>query len=92
MLAPSRAIIEGEQRYTEIHSPVLAIYAVPHMPPDPAISNDPAKLAAFDARDEATTWAQAKAFETGVPTARVVRLPHAHHCVFLSNERMFCAR
>ena len=30
--------------------------------------------------------AQAKAFETGVPTARVVRLPHADHHVFRSNE------
>jgi hypothetical protein len=30
--------------------------------------------------------AQAGAFEKGVPTARVVRLPHAHHYVFMSNE------
>jgi pimeloyl-ACP methyl ester carboxylesterase len=32
------------------------------------------------------TEAQAKAFEAGVPSARVVRLPHARHEVFLSNE------
>ena len=30
--------------------------------------------------------AQAKAFEAGVPSARVVRLPHARHEVFSSNE------
>jgi pimeloyl-ACP methyl ester carboxylesterase len=29
---------------------------------------------------------QLNAFETGVPTARVVKLPGAHHYVFLSNE------
>ncbi|HEX3375083.1 MAG TPA: alpha/beta hydrolase [Edaphobacter sp.] len=32
------------------------------------------------------TEAQAKAFEAGVPSARVVRLPHARHEVFSSNE------
>jgi hypothetical protein len=41
---------------------------------------------AAEARDEADTGAQAKAFESGVPSARVVRLPHANHYVFLSNE------
>ena len=30
--------------------------------------------------------AQAKAFESGVPTARVVRIPNANHYVFLSHE------
>ena len=29
---------------------------------------------------------QAKAFETGVPTARVVRIARANHYVFVSNE------
>jgi non-heme chloroperoxidase len=32
------------------------------------------------------TEAQARAFEAGVPSARVVRLPHARHEVFSSNE------
>jgi hypothetical protein len=41
---------------------------------------------AAEARDEANTGAQAKAFESGVPSARVVRLPHANHYVFFSNE------
>ena len=30
--------------------------------------------------------AQAKAFEEGVPTARVIRLRHANHAVYVSNE------
>lgn len=34
----------------------------------------------------ALTERQAKAFENGVPSARMVNLPGAHHYVFLSNE------
>jgi hypothetical protein len=32
------------------------------------------------------TGAQASAFQNGVPSSRVVRLPHANHFVFFSNE------
>jgi hypothetical protein len=49
-------------------------------------SRDCAERAAGDARDEAASGAQAKAFEIAVPSARVVRLPHANHFVFISNE------
>jgi alpha-beta hydrolase superfamily lysophospholipase len=41
---------------------------------------------AAESRDLETTGAQAKAFESGEPSARVVRLPHANHYVFNSNE------
>jgi pimeloyl-ACP methyl ester carboxylesterase len=81
---PARAIQTGEQKYTNIPVPILAIYAVPH-DLGPA-GGDAAARAAFEANDEATTGAQAKAFESGVPSARIVRLPHANHYVFLSNE------
>jgi hypothetical protein len=40
----------------------------------------------LEAADIALTEKQAKAFEDWVPTARVVRLPHANHVVFSSNE------
>ena len=80
----ARAIQAGEQKYTNIPVPILAIYAVPH-DLGPA-GGDGAARAAFEANDEATTGAQAKAFESGVPSARIVRLPHANHYVFLSNE------
>jgi non-heme chloroperoxidase len=80
----TRAIMTGMQKYTDIPVPVLAIYAVPHATGQP-FKDDAARVAA-DARDEATTGAQAKAFESGVPSARVVRLPHANHFVFFSNE------
>jgi len=83
-----RAVAEmhaGRQKYTHIPVPILAIYALPpnseNLP-----SADPAERAAFEARTAATNEAQAKAFEAGVPSARVVRLPHARHEVFSSNE------
>ena len=34
----------------------------------------------------ALSGAQVKAFETGVPSAHVVRLPNADHLIFRSNE------
>jgi len=80
----TQAIMTGMRKYTDIRVPVLAIYAVPHATGLPF--KDDAARAAADARDEATTGAQAKAFESGVPSARVVRLPHANHYVFFSNE------
>jgi len=79
-----RAIHLGRQRYTHIPVPILAIYALP-----PNLENmpgDPGERAAFEARTAVMAEAQAKAFETGVPSARVVRLPHARHEVFSSNE------
>ena len=79
------AIQRGEQKYTHIPVPILAIYAVPHdLGPVPGV--DATARAAFETSDEAVTAAQANAFERGVPSARVVRLPHATHFVFLSNE------
>jgi pimeloyl-ACP methyl ester carboxylesterase len=80
----SQAIMAGMQKYTDIRVPALAIYAVPHATGQP-YKDDAARVAA-EARDEATTGAQAKAFESGVLSARVVRLPHANHYVFFSNE------
>ena len=64
------AIHAGRQKYTHIPAPILAIYASPPAPGEIPVG----------------TEAQAKAFETGVPSARVVRLPHARHEVFSSNE------
>jgi hypothetical protein len=47
---------------------------------------DPELRSKLEAMDEATTGAQVAAFEHGVPTAHVVRLPHASHFVWVSNE------
>ncbi|HKD78483.1 MAG TPA: alpha/beta hydrolase [Candidatus Angelobacter sp.] len=81
---PSRAILAGEQKYTDIKVPVLAIYAVPVS--NGPLPGDPAQRAAAEARDTEKAEAQIKAFEAGVPKARIIRLPHADHYVFVSNE------
>jgi len=78
------AVLRGMQKYTDIRVPALAIYAIPHATGQP-FKDDSARATA-DARDEALVDPQAQAFENGVPSARVVRLPHANHFVFLSNE------
>jgi non-heme chloroperoxidase len=79
------AIYAGRQKYTQVPVPILAIYA---LPPnfDDLPADDPAARAAFEDRTAVTLEAQAKAFEAGVPSARVVRLPRAKHEVFSSNE------
>lgn len=79
----SQAIMTGFQRYTKIPVPILAIFALPH-DRGPAIG-DAAARAAAEAKEEAAAEAQAKAFEAGLPTARVVRM-RANHYVFLSHE------
>ena len=81
----SLAMLFGEQKYTEIHVPILAIFAVPHNF-EGAPDTNPAAKAAMAAADLAHTSALANAFETGVPSAHVVRLPNADHYVFRSNE------
>jgi pimeloyl-ACP methyl ester carboxylesterase len=67
------AIQTGTQRYTNIKSPALAIYAAPKAGA-PADGAAPAKEGC------------AKAFEKAAPSSRVVRLPGATHYVFISNE------
>jgi hypothetical protein len=83
--SPAEAILSGAQKYTEVPVPVLAIYALPRRM-GPEMGTDPAARAAAQARQLAVAGAQVKAFETGIPSARVVRLPDADHLVFRSNE------
>ena len=77
-------IIAGEQKYTDIKSPVLAIFADPHDMGGPPM--DEKQKAAAAAHDAEFTEAQAKAWERMVPTAKVIRIPNANHYVFKSNE------
>jgi hypothetical protein len=81
--AIAQAVNAGVQKYTDIGVPVLAVFA---LPPDPGPFVDTAARAAIEARALETIGVQVNAFEKGVPSARVVRLPHADHYVFLSNE------
>lgn len=82
---PTGSMIAREQKYREISIPILAIFAVPHSAP-PAIRNDPAAVAAFEAHDAVAAGGQADRFGAALPSARIVRIRHADHYVFLSNE------
>jgi non-heme chloroperoxidase len=85
MPSAAKAIVNGEEKYTEIKCPVLAIFAVPHNF-GPMFEKDPAERKVAGAMDLDRTAAQSAAFQAGVPSARVVRLPNANHYVFNSNE------
>ena len=80
-----QALLSGEQEFTNIRAPILAIFADPH-DIGSMFKDDPAARATAEAMDVAYVGAQAKAVETGLPSARVVRLPNASHYVFKSNE------
>ncbi len=80
--AIASAIVFGVRKYTTINAPVLAIFAVPH---DSSRNPKPEAKAAAE-QDLAFMTQQSNAFQAGVPTARVVRLPYANHIVWRSNE------
>jgi non-heme chloroperoxidase len=77
------AIFSGQESFPTIHAPALVIFAVPH---DFGPTDNSASRAQLEARDLRVTEYQVKAFETQVPSAHVVRIPHASHYVFRSNE------
>jgi non-heme chloroperoxidase len=79
------AIAYGEQKYTEIPVPILAIFACPHNWDWAFPKDSPVKTARI-AADLARCSAQADALAAGIPSAHVVRLPNADHYVFNSNE------
>ncbi len=79
-----KAIVTNTRKYTVIPVPILAIFAVPH---DMSRQyKDPKIRASKEARDAVETGKQVDAFEAGLPSAHVVRLAHADHEIFLSNE------
>jgi non-heme chloroperoxidase len=79
------AIMAGEQKFTGISVPVLAIFASPH-DPGPYAHTDVKALAAFQSEDAAEVETQVKAVRAAVPQAHVVLLSNANHAIFLSNE------
>jgi non-heme chloroperoxidase len=85
-----RIILQGMKKFTNIPVPVLAVFADPHSlgkwvdnSTDPKVF-EAAK--AYSVALSALTTRQADALKKGVPSARVVRIPGAHHYVYLSNE------
>ena len=82
-------IMMGTNRYADIPVPALVIFAIPHVQENwiNKSTDSPVREAAraYFRTLDALTEKQAKAFERGVPTARVIRLRGAHY-IFLSNE------
>jgi non-heme chloroperoxidase len=81
--------MNGTTKYTRIPVPELAIFAIPHIPEtwitrttDPTVRD--AANTYFTALD-VMAEKQAKAFEEGVLTARLIRLRDMHY-IFVSNE------
>jgi pimeloyl-ACP methyl ester carboxylesterase len=82
-------IMNGTKKYTRITVPALAIFAIPHIretwmnkSADPTVRAEAdGYFAALDVMAEK----QAKAFEFGVSTGRVIRLRGMHY-IFVSNE------
>jgi len=81
---PVQAVLSGEQKYTKVNIPVLAIFASPHNLGSLS-QYTPATQAAMTKYDLETTTRQIDAFEVGVPSAHVVRIPNANHYLYLSN-------
>lgn len=82
--------ITDYKKYSTIPVPTLAIFANPHgqgrwvdTSSDPKVIEE---AKAYSAALTPLTERQIKAFEQGVPKARVVQLSGAHHYIYLSNE------
>jgi pimeloyl-ACP methyl ester carboxylesterase len=76
------AIVDGVQRFSAVHVPVLAIYAMPEAAPPGA----PPEIAAYVlGADKVTKPGLIERYRQGNPSARVVVIPNAQHFVFKSN-------
>ncbi|MDE2182817.1 MAG: alpha/beta hydrolase [Alphaproteobacteria bacterium] len=72
-----KAALDGEEKFSNIKPPVLAIFAIP--------KDDERKATPSVRTSVHDEYAEARAFQKGVPQARVVILPYASHVVFRSN-------
>jgi pimeloyl-ACP methyl ester carboxylesterase len=86
----SEHLLTGMKKHSAIPVPALAIFANPHglgawvdHNTDPAVGQ---AAQAYTSGLSALVERQLTAFRNGVPAARVVVLPGAHHYVYLSNE------
>lgn len=82
---PEQAMLLGEQKYTDVKVPALAIFANPHnLPSMPGSTAAQRAAMAQYLSDHTTTFVHA--FQTDVPAAQVISIPNAEHYVFKSNE------
>jgi len=78
------ALNQGQEKYTSIHGPVLAIFAAPSLARVRRYGSLTPTQA--DSADLAFVMPQIRAFERCAPGARIVRIAHADHFIFWSNE------
>jgi pimeloyl-ACP methyl ester carboxylesterase len=79
------AVKFGQERFTTVHVPMLAVMACPHDYSQLAEQN--AKVAAvLKAKDQARCAQQINSLKTSNPSARVVVVPNADHQIVRTNE------
>jgi pimeloyl-ACP methyl ester carboxylesterase len=79
------AVKGGQERFTTVHVPMLAVMACPHDYSQLAEQN--AKVAAvLKAKDQARCAQQINSLKTSNPSARVVVVPNADHQIVRTNE------
>jgi pimeloyl-ACP methyl ester carboxylesterase len=86
-VSPGNAILTSAEKFRNIYAPVLAICAFPHAPvrvPDTEAGRAKAKLEAQFEKEY--IGGEINAFQSAVPSARVIRIPNASHAIFRSNE------
>ncbi|HUA81886.1 MAG TPA: alpha/beta fold hydrolase [Dyella sp.] len=78
------AILEGEERFHAPDVPILDIVPVPRTS-DLPVGSDEAKRQAADALHTRMQEQEIATLQRQQPSAKIVRIPHGHHFVFLSN-------
>lgn len=78
------AILEGEERFHAPDVPILSIVPVPRAS-DLPVGSDAAKRQAADAMHTRMQEQEIATLQRQQPSAKIVRIPHGHHFVFLSN-------
>jgi len=78
------AILEGEESFHAPSVPILAIVPVPRAS-DLPVGSDEAKRQADDALHTRMQEQEIATLQHQQPSAKIVRIPHGHHFVFLSN-------
>jgi pimeloyl-ACP methyl ester carboxylesterase len=83
-------LLAGMKKYFDIRVPALVFFALPHglgrwveSSTDPKVRE---QAEAYSAALTPLTVRQAQSIEDGVRTARVVKLPDAHHYIYLSHQ------
>ncbi len=79
------AMLDGEQKFTKMTVPVLAIFAFRHEVPKEGMLDDERERESAGG-DSVFSEEHAEALKAVVPSAHIVRMSNADHFVFKSNE------